>query len=280
MCRASVRNATLVLLFAFPSVLRADSETMLGQAKDAWQRRDYEGAITLAGKAITANPKDPICRLLRGQMYSQLGKHTEAIADLDSCIKLDPKLAVAYDLRGSELFKQAKIAESLADFDRFLQLNPQAAPEHWKRGISLYYLGKYAEGAKQFNAYEKVDTNDVENAVWHFMCNARAVGEARARQEILKIGRDRRVPLMEVYALFKGEAKPADVLAAANAGNVSAERRKDQLFYAHLYLGLYYDMLKDTPKALEHLDLAAGKYRLGHYMGDVADVHAQLLRKK
>ena len=50
------------------------------------------------------------------------------------------------------------------------------------------------------------------------------------------------------------------------------------VFYAHLYLGLYFDAVGEKRKALEHMNEAGGKYRLG-YMGDVAHVHAEMLRK-
>ena len=33
-------------------------------------------------------------------------------------------------------------------------------------------------------------------------------------------------------------------------------------------------------KAIEHLDKAANKYHTGHYMGEVARVHLELLKKK
>jgi hypothetical protein len=55
--------------------------------------------------------------------------------------------------------------------------------------------------------------------------------------------------------------------------------RNRQLFYAHLYLGIYYEVAGDKTKALEHLTLAE-KGRISHYMGDVAHVHAELLRKQ
>ena len=48
------------------------------------------------------------------------------------------------------------------------------------------------------------------------------MGVDKARAGILKIGRDRRVPMMEVYALFAGKAQPADVLAAAKRGEPGA----------------------------------------------------------
>jgi lipoprotein NlpI len=96
---------------------------------------------------------------------------------------------------------------------------------------------------------------------------------------VLKIGKDKRVPMMEVYDLFRGKLKPADVLAAAGAGDLTAGQRKPRLFYAHLYLGIYADVLGDRKKAREHLALAAGKYKVDHYMGEVARVHHELLKK-
>src|SRR5204863_6225006 len=154
-----------------------------------------------------------------------LGQHTEAISACNKGLELDPSTAEVLDLRGSEQFKLGHLAESLADFDRFLKLRPDALPGHWKRGITLYYLGKYDEGRKQFEGYEKLDTNDVENAVWHFLCVARKDGVEKARASILKIGRDRRVPMMKVYEMFKGTAKPEDVLKSVEEGKPSAQDR-------------------------------------------------------
>ncbi len=272
----------LAVLVAAVSVLLAHGDTIedyLQQARQAVMKKEAAKAIEWAGKAIAADPKDARGYLLRGSGYEMSRRHDKAIADFTKCIERDPKRAAAYDHRGSEQFILGHIKESLDDFDKFLALQPKAAPGHWKRGISLYYAGRYEDGRKQFKDGDKIFANDVENAVWHFLCNAKLQGIDKARADMLKIGKDDRVPLMEVYDLFLGKSKPADVLAAAQAGDVQAELRNQQLFYAHLYLGLYYDALGDKRKALEHMSLAGGKYRLG-YMGDVAHVHAELLRKR
>lgn len=259
---------------------RGDSaEDYLQQARRALMDKQAEKAVELAGKAIAADSKDARGYLLRGSGYEVLRQHDKAIADFTHCLKLDPKRAAAYDHRGSEQFILGHIKESLEDFDKFLELQPKAAPGYWKRGISLYYAGRYEDGRKQFKDGDRIFADDVENAVWHFLCNAKLQGIDKARVDMLKIGKDQRVPMMEVYDLFMGKCKPADVVAAAQAGDVPADLRKQQLFYAHLYLGLYYDALGDKRKALEHTKLAADKYHLG-YMGDVAHVHAELLGKE
>src|SRR5262249_9071705 len=144
---------------------------------------------------------------------------------------------------------------------------PEQRPGHWRRGITCYYAGQFDEGRKQFEGYEKVDTNDVENAVWHFLCVARADGPEKARAAMLKIGKDARVPLWRVHDLAGGKTKPADVLTAVEEGKPTPEQLHIRQFYAHLYLGLYYEVMKDKNKALEHMTLAGDKYRVTQYGG-------------
>jgi lipoprotein NlpI len=276
---------TLILCISFcgvsPSAAGADDvNDLLKKGRAALAKGQAKEALELANKAVAADPKNAEAHLFRGIVHETLDEHTEAIADFDKVVVLNPKAASAYDHRGSEHFKLGHIAESLADFDRFLELRPEEKPGHWKRGISLYYLGKFDEGRKQFKAYEEKDTNDVENAVWHYLCTARLEGADKARASLLKIGKDARVPMMEVYALFAGKAKPEDVLAAAKAGEPAPAQLGQRRFYAHLYLGLYAEVNGDKKKALEYLTMAADEYKIDHYMRDVARVHAELLRKE
>jgi lipoprotein NlpI len=96
----------------------------------------------------------------------------------------------------------------------------------------------------------------------------------QARKAIIPVGDDRRVPMREILDLFAGRADPAAVLAAAEAG--PEESRRNQLCYAHLYLGLYFEAIGDAEKAKRHMLLAADTYSMDHYMGKVAQVHCRL----
>src|SRR5205807_6975628 len=106
--------------------------------------------------------------------------------------------------------------------------------------------------------------NDVENAVWRYLCMAKRLGADKARGDILKIRRDPRVPMMEVYDLYAGKLKPDDVVTAAKAGEPKLEVLEERLFYAHLYLGLYYDATGDAKLAAKYMDEAV-KHQIGHY---------------
>jgi lipoprotein NlpI len=173
----------------------------------------------------------------------------------------------------------AQIKESIDDFDAFLRLAPAEMPKHWRRGISYYYAGRYDEGRKQFEAYENVDGNDVENVVWRAMCVARKDGLEKSRATIAKVGFDRRVPMMMIYKLFKGEAKPEDVMSAAQQPGLAEPTAKSSLFYAHLYLGLFAEISGDKAGAKEHLKKAVEVYPHGPYMWAVARTHLKLLEK-
>lgn len=258
-----------------PAKAEADpAEAIIAQALDAVRAGDSGKAIELASQAISKSPENPRAFLLRARLHSSNRHAKDALPDFDKVIALLPKSAELHDERGSEHFKAGNIKESIVDFDRAVAIDPRREPSHWKRGISYYYAGKFAEGRKQFEGYQKFDENDVENAVWRFLCMAREVGFEKAQSDILKIGDDRRVPMRQIYDLFAGKAKPEDVMTAASAPAANGAAH-DRLFYAHQYLALYYEAKGDKTEAQTHMQKAV-EHPIGHYMWDVAKVHVDL----
>ncbi len=275
------RLPTVLLLLAVAGPARSDTgQELLRRVNEALRQGHAEEALRLAGEAVQKDPRSARAHYAHGLAQEVLRRPDKALGDFSRSLELDPTLDDALDHRGSAAFLTGRIADSARDFDRYVERRPEELPGHWRRGITLYYAGRFEEGARQFAAYEKVDTNDVENAVWHYLCNARAVGPAQARTKMLKIGKDRRVPMTEVYEMFLGRKTPADVLAAAEAGTVSKDERRQRLNFAHLYLGLYYESQGDPARSLEHMTRAAGDYAMPNYMGDVARVHRDLRRKE
>src|SRR5512134_682363 len=157
-------------------------------------------------------------------------------------------------------FEAGRITEATAGFDNLVSLLPNSAPQLWQRGIALYYAGRYRDCRQQFESHRTVNPNDVENAAWHFLCVARAESPANARAALLPVGPDSRAPMREIYEMFRGTMKPEDVLTAAG-GDIGAQ------FYAHLYMGLYFESTGDRQRTLEHMTIAASdRYRIGGYM--------------
>jgi lipoprotein NlpI len=166
-------------------------------------------------------------------------------------------------------FHAGRIAESVARFDKLAKLVPGRAPQLWQRGIALYYAGRFNECRQQFESHRTVNPDDVENAAWHYLCVARAESPAKARAALLPVGPDERSPMSEIYRMFEGKTSPKQVLDAAGTDLQSH-------FYAHLYIGLYYEAQGDKARAKEHIRTASNdRYRVGGYMHSVAQIHAR-----
>ena len=168
-------------------------------------------------------------------------------------------------------FINGDFQQSADGFDTLVELMPNSAPRLWQRGIVLYYAKRYEDCIEQFELHRTVNPNDVENAAWHFLCVARSQSPEAARDALLPVGPDSRVPMRQVYQLLAGETTPDDVMAATDG-------RAGAVFFAHLYLGLYAEALGDEDTALQHIRAAAAENnaRVGGYMHTVARVHLAL----
>jgi tetratricopeptide (TPR) repeat protein len=168
-------------------------------------------------------------------------------------------------------FRGGRIEESVAGFDRLVKLAPNALPQLWQRGIALYYAGRFKDCRAQFESHRTVNPNDVENAAWHFLCVARAESPAKAKAALLPVGPDSRVPMSQIYQMFRGELTVEQVLKAGGA-------QLESQFYAELYSGLYLEALGNPDEALKHIrNAAADRYSGSGYMHDVARVHRDRL---
>jgi lipoprotein NlpI len=278
--RSSQPAVVLLLLNALlaASIARAAEPTALEAAETAYAQGRVADARDIATRIINAGGAPAAAFGLRAACLSTAGDHAAALTDYDQLVKLEPSSSEIYDARGSEQFMLGKFTESIADFDRAIELQPRIERGHWKRGISYYYAGRYTDGQKQFEGYQQVDGNDVENAVWRFLCMARSQGVEKARKDILLIRNDGRVPMMQIYALYSGAGTEQGVADAVAAGDPKAAELNARQFYADLYLGLYAEATGDKRLAQQHID-AAKQHKVLHYMWDVARVHADLLRR-
>ena len=282
MRRSAIHSLLLFALFVYFNALPARAaeairpEQLLKQAEETWKKGNRAEAIAMVSQVLLADPKHRNALALRGRYYHEIRQDTKALADFDAVIALDPRAPVLYQHRGWCRFRLGKFDDSIADFDMAIKLVPSSEPENWQRGIVYYYAKRFADGKKQFELHQTVNPHDVENAVWHFLCTARLSGVDTARASLIPITGDARVPMAQVHSLFAGKAKPEDVLKAAEAGDAKSPKRNGQLFYAHLYLGLYYEATGEDLKCREHIQKAVTQFPSDSPMGDVARVHVHI----
>lgn len=193
----------------------------------------------------------------------------QALQHWNTVVQKHPDNPNAYVQRGMVKFKLARILESIEDFDAAEKIEPAIAPYLWQRGLSYYYAERYQEGVQQFERDLKVNSRDVEETVWRYLCMAKMDGTRAARTALLVVKDDTRAVMRRVYDLFAGLCPPNSVLQLGQQEGLRG------LFYSHLYVGLYYEAEADELQA-QQLITQAAQYVLDDYMWHLACVHQTL----
>ena len=214
------------------------------------------------------------------EMYLLVRDPANAVVAFGAALAIEPKNTEFRDRRGDAYLWNGKFTEAIADYDAVIVAKPDIEPEHWRRGIAYYYAGKFKLGVAQFETHKTVNPQDVENAAWHYLCNSRVVGVDKAAAALIDVTRDRRIPMKEIQKLYAGKLKPKDVIDAAEQTKVDDEDGTSARFYAHLYVGLWYEAQGNAEKAKEHLTIAADKYVIADYMWNIAEMHSKQLKAK
>ncbi len=109
--------------------------------------KQYNNALADVNTAIKLDPEFNFAYTLRAHVYADLGDFDKALADHTTILKMTPDSAVAYTGRAIEYMRQKKYDLAFADLNKSLQLNPK------------YFYGYFYRG----DAY--IETNDVRRAV-------------------------------------------------------------------------------------------------------------------
>ena len=271
--RFASANRLLAICIAIPCLLAQDS---LQDARQALRTGDAARAIEIADDWIE-NREDPdgVARWIRANALESLGDYAGAVRDYRSLIRLRPDEPGLFLALGAAGFKNADMDSSIDAWDASTELDPSLSAQLWQRGIAHYYAGRFVDGARQFEIHRTVNPEDVENSVWHFLCVAAIDGADQARKNLIPVSRDARVPMKEILDLYRGDGTPGAVEQAAEAVG-DARRSQVPMFYANLYLGLYYEALGDQAQSAAYIDEAVQADLPNNYMWQVARVHQQL----
>jgi len=239
-----------------------------------WSGLYYSSVICLSHISIAQETASPVSE--------DDAKASQRFAQADELatkrVEAFPEDWRVYLQRGELRFRTGKITESLIDFDKSLELNPAMAASFWQRGLSLYYVGKFQAGREQFELHRTVNSSDVENPFWHFLCVAKLEGVDSAQKKILPCGYDGRAPLMDILELIRGTKTFEEVAQIVDSIDKESKQNAFDRFYGNYYLGLYLDSLGEKERAEVFL-LKAVDEKLPGYMPDAARVHLDLLRK-
>lgn len=233
-----------------PDDLELDSMVAIRGAITRFEAASTRGDFKTAQRFISAVAKAKPT-VIRYQLY--LGDNSFFVGDFETCI---------------------------AAYDQAIKLDASLEPQLWQRGLAQFYAGRFEEGVQQFETHQTVNSQDVENAVWHVLCQAKISSLEAAREKMIAIDSDARVPMREVFEMFAGRIKPEDVMAAAESTAWVSDTRLQQ-YYGHLYVGLYQELIGETTASMKSMQAAVDvcPFPRGNFMGEVARVHLASRKK-
>ena len=269
---------TVLLVFLADSALlvlpaQESLPVRLHEAAEAFQQGSNQKAADIAAEWLQENDTQDLNALwIHALSLENLEKYAPAINSYRKIVQQLPNEPRSYLSLGAATFKNAEFEPSITAFNQAAELDPSLKAQLWQLGITQYYARQFQDGADLFETHRKVNPNDVENSVWHFLCIAAVQGPEVALRNLIPTAHDSRVPMMDIYDLFRGVGSVGQVIQAAVAASSPVQKNR-QLFYAHLYLGLYFEAWGDAQQSTVHIAESVKLKDSSNYMWHVARIH-------
>ncbi|MGA8146357.1 MAG: tetratricopeptide repeat protein [Gallionellaceae bacterium] len=117
----------------------------------ALQSGNYESAVGLIGRAIRANPSDPICYINLGNTLKGQGRLDAAVENYQKALLRKPDMTEAHFNLGVTLQALGRLDAAAESYHRTLSLRPDYAEAHGNLGNTLRAQGKLDSAVESIN---------------------------------------------------------------------------------------------------------------------------------
>ena len=121
-----------------------EGEVYLSKGVLAYNKKEFNQALTALQEAIKAQPQNAEAHYYLGLTQIELGQYPEALASLQRSLQLDPKRTTIHFDLGITSFKMGKYAQALQEFRTAEQYQPERALVYYYQGY-IHYLAKEYE---------------------------------------------------------------------------------------------------------------------------------------
>ncbi len=125
---------------------------------------DARYALELLNEALDIKPEFVTAMNNKGWALIQLERYAEAVAVLDSCIRLaepdNPNLPSAYGNRASAYNALGKYREAITNYNKIIQMNPKDTLAYRYRGYSYDRIGKIEKAVADNRKIIRINPRD------------------------------------------------------------------------------------------------------------------------
>ncbi len=102
---------------------------------------DYHSELALYQDTVTKRPGNGYARYNLAKLYADAGRHTEAVAEFTSSLRLMPGVAHTHFNLANSLIALGRTTDARTHFETALQLDPRYAKAHFNLGMLLLGTG-------------------------------------------------------------------------------------------------------------------------------------------
>jgi tetratricopeptide (TPR) repeat protein len=214
-----------------------------------WYDWDWNAAENQYKRALELNPNSADAHLFYAHLLSNIGRHTEALAEAKRAIEIDPLNLRTNALEGQFLIHAGRTDEALTQLQKTLELEPNywlarnfAASAYIEKGM---YTEAIAEARKARELYG-LSTHPVANFGYAL---AKSGKQAEARvvlEELLKLSTAHYVSPYSIALIYNGLDERDETLAWLERG---IEKREPRV--AFLKVEPKWNNLRDDPRFQE-----------------------------
>ncbi|HID65019.1 MAG TPA: tetratricopeptide repeat protein, partial [Anaerolineae bacterium] len=107
-------------------------------------------AVLLGLCACETTSGNAMSHLELGRSYMETGRWDEAIAELETAIRLDPDLAEAHFRLGNVYAQRGELDKAAEEFKAIIRLNERDAAAHSNLGVVYYRQGRLNEAIVEY----------------------------------------------------------------------------------------------------------------------------------
>ncbi len=211
-----------------------------------WFDWDWAAAEREFRRACELNPSDSSARLFLAHIYSNLTRHTEAIAEIRAARRLDPLSLILNTHEGQFQYNARRYSEALAPLERVLELAPRFWIAHIVLGKVLGVGGQHRKALVEFTKAYEYSEGNTEGAGLRGYTLGVMGKRAEARRELRKLDKQARgqyVPPLHRALVLVGLGERTEALEALD--NALEERDVRLTFLA---VEPRWDSLRDAPR--------------------------------
>lgn len=106
----------------------ADLQMLLEDGSEALASHQFQRALALADSALMREPELPEAHFLRGWVYSEAGRYSEAEASYRAALEHDPEYRGAWHNLGNNAYRQHEFRSAIRYYEKELEHHPAPAP--------------------------------------------------------------------------------------------------------------------------------------------------------